>query len=111
MFKAFALVAKRIDCHLTVIGSGFNTAEVQTLGKNLGIAGHLTFLGALPYSQISMQFQHAHILLHTALFETGCAVIQEAMASGGSRMRHPNVGILTRTLAKNMPLLPRQKMR
>jgi glycosyltransferase involved in cell wall biosynthesis len=82
MFKAFAEVAKKIDCRLTIIGSGFDVPEVQIMLNDLKIADKITFTGPLPYSQIPKQFQHAHILLHTARFETGCAVIQEAMASG-----------------------------
>ena len=50
--------------------------------KELGIQEHVTFTGELGQSDLPKYFDNAHILLHTARFETGCAVIQEAMASG-----------------------------
>jgi len=82
MFRAFAAVANKIDCRLTVVGSGFDIPEIQIMMNDLKIADKVIFKGPFPYSQIPSQFRHAHILLHTARFETGCAVIQEAMASG-----------------------------
>jgi glycosyltransferase involved in cell wall biosynthesis len=76
MFRAFAKVAQAIECHLTVIGSGYNVPEVPELLVSLGIFEKVTVVGEV------RQSDKAHILLHTARFETGCAVIQEAMASG-----------------------------
>lgn len=82
MFRAFAKVAQVIDCRLTVIGSGYNVPEVPAALKELGIQERVTFTGELGQSDLPRYFDTAHILLHTARFETGCAVIQEAMASG-----------------------------
>lgn len=82
MFRALAKVAQVIDCHLTVIGSGYNVPEVPLLLEKLGIRERVTFTGELNQSDLPQYFDRAHILLHTARFETGCAVIQEAMASG-----------------------------
>lgn len=82
MFRSFAKVARHIDCHLTVIGEGFNTTKVQNMIVDLEIADRVTFTGVVMQSQLPYYFAKAHILLHTARFETGCAVIQEAMASG-----------------------------
>ena len=82
MFIAFSKVARMIDCHLTVVGDGFNVAPVVTLLRELGISDKVTFAGFVFQSTLPEYFKTAHILLHTARFETGCAVIQEAMASG-----------------------------
>lgn len=82
MFRAFAKVAKTIDCYLTVIGSGYDVPEVPMLLKELGITERVTFTGELSQADLPQYFDKSHILLHTARFETGCAVIQEAMASG-----------------------------
>jgi glycosyltransferase involved in cell wall biosynthesis len=82
MFRAFSQVVRRIDCHLTVIGSGFGTPKIQNMLKELNIGDKVTFTGEIDQSNIPEYFQDSHILLHTARFETGCAVIQEAMASG-----------------------------
>jgi glycosyltransferase involved in cell wall biosynthesis len=82
MFEAFALVSKEIDCKLTVIGDGYENDKVKKFLWDLGIADKVIFKGLIHQSEIPACFKRAHILLHMARFETGCAVIQEAMASG-----------------------------
>ena len=82
MFAGFAIIAKQVDCHLTVVGHGFDLINVQQMMQNLGIADKVTFAGYIPNAGLKAYLNNAHVLLHTALFETGCAVIQEAMASG-----------------------------
>jgi glycosyltransferase involved in cell wall biosynthesis len=82
MFAAFAKVSKEFDCHLTVIGHGFDIPEVSNMLEQLNITDKVTFTGEIDQSRIPAYFSDAHILLHMARFETGCAVIQEAMASG-----------------------------
>jgi glycosyltransferase involved in cell wall biosynthesis len=82
MFAAFAKVAEQIDCHLTVIGNNFDVPHVHNLLKDLHITHKVTFTGFVKNNELTNYFDTAHILLHTARFETGCAVIQEAMASG-----------------------------
>lgn len=82
MFAAFAEVSKVIDCHLTVIGHGYNIPKVHAMLEALQISNQVTFKGEIDQAEIPEHFQDSHILLHAARFETGCAVIQEAMASG-----------------------------
>jgi len=82
MFRAFAYVAGVIDCHLTVIGDGFKVPKVRAMLNDLQIADKVTLVGVVMQSELRSYLDDAHILLHTARFETGCAVIQEAMASG-----------------------------
>jgi glycosyltransferase involved in cell wall biosynthesis len=82
MFSAFAIVSQVIDSRLTVIGDGYGIPKVSGLIKQLGIEGKVTFIGEIPESQIAAHFDDKHFLIHTSRFEAGCAVIQEAMASG-----------------------------
>ena len=82
MFRAFALVAQHVDCRLTVIGDGYQNDQLKELLEDLRIADKVLLKGLIHQSEIPMCFEKAHILLHMARFETGCAVIQEAMASG-----------------------------
>ena len=82
MFVGFARIAEKIDCHLTVVGDGFDNPKVHQMIHSLGIADKITFTGYVQNVDLTTLLSNAHILLHTALFETGCAVIQEAMASG-----------------------------
>jgi glycosyltransferase involved in cell wall biosynthesis len=82
LFAAFSKVAQKIPCHLTVVGEGFNVPKVHAMMNDLKIADHVTFTGFVENNELPRYLNNSHILLHTALFETGCAVIQEAMASG-----------------------------
>jgi glycosyltransferase involved in cell wall biosynthesis len=82
LFRTFSLVAQQIDCRLTVIGDGFGNEEVKKLLKDLNIENKVTFLGYVMNEELPNHLKNIHFLLHTAIFETGCAVIQEAMASG-----------------------------
>jgi glycosyltransferase involved in cell wall biosynthesis len=82
MFAGFTRIVERIDCHLTVVGEGFDIPRVRQMMQSLGIVDKVTFTGYVPNAGLTAYLNNAHILLHTALFETGCAVIQEAMASG-----------------------------
>jgi glycosyltransferase involved in cell wall biosynthesis len=82
MFAGFARIAEKIDCHLTVVGDGFDIPKVRQMIQSLGIADKVAFAGYVRNADLTTRLSNAHILLHTALFETGCAVIQEAMASG-----------------------------
>ncbi|HEY5745723.1 MAG TPA: glycosyltransferase [Chryseolinea sp.] len=82
LFAAFSKIAQQIPCHLTVIGEGFNVPKVHAMMKDLKIADKVTFTGFVENEELPRYLNNSHILLHTALFESGCAVIQEAMASG-----------------------------
>jgi glycosyltransferase involved in cell wall biosynthesis len=82
MFAAFAKVSKEIDCHLTVLGKGYDDPNVIVMLDKLGITNKITFAGMVPQVALPDYYLNAHIMLHTARYETGCAVIQEAMASG-----------------------------
>jgi len=82
MFRAFAKIADKIECTLTIIGSGYDIPKVQSLLQSLGISTKVHFVKFAAQSELPGYFDKAHILFHPARFETGCAVIQEAMASG-----------------------------
>ncbi len=47
MFAAFAKVAGVIDCHLTVIGDGFNISRVRAMLTRLRIKDKVTFTGVV----------------------------------------------------------------
>ncbi len=82
MFEAFASVSRKIDCHLTVVGSGFDDPRVRAILNEKEISHRVTIAGPVPQASLPEVLHPAHIMLHTSVFETGCAVIQEAMSSG-----------------------------
>jgi len=94
LFAAFSKVTQKIPCHLTVVGEGFDVPKVHAMMKDLKIADKVTFTGFVENDALPTYLNNSHILIHTALFETGCAVIQEAMASGVV-VAGTNVGILS----------------
>jgi glycosyltransferase involved in cell wall biosynthesis len=94
MFRAFAKVTSKIDSRLVVIGDGYNVPKVHTLLAELGIKDKITFAGIVPQYELPEYLKRAHILLHPSRFETGCAAIQEAMASGVA-VCGTDVGILS----------------
>lgn len=93
LFLAFAMISQSIDCHLKVIGDGFNIPQVHQMLHKLGIIEKVTFTGIISQLEVPTHFHDAHILIHTSIFESGCSVIQEAMASGVA-VCGTNVGIL-----------------
>lgn len=105
MFAAFQKVAQKIDCRLTVVGEGFNNQQVQKLMCDLNISERVTFTGYVRNDELQIYLDRAHILLHSARFETGCAVIQEAMASGVA-VCGTNVGILADIGAEYAVIVP-----
>jgi glycosyltransferase involved in cell wall biosynthesis len=82
MFQAFAIVAEDIECHLTVVGDGYEVLSIQQLLTRLGIRDLVTFAGAVDHSLLPNYFSKAHILVNSARFDAGSFIIQEAMASG-----------------------------
>lgn len=93
MFQAFAKISRQIDCELHVIGFGFDAPKVTSMLDALGIRSKVKLHGFVGQDKLAAYYDRSHILLHTARFETGCAVIQEAMASGVG-VCGTNVGLL-----------------
>jgi glycosyltransferase involved in cell wall biosynthesis len=82
MFSTFARISQMMKAELKVIGDGYNIPRVREMLKRLNIEDKVIFTGEIDQFEIPCHFKSSHILFHTARFETGCAVIQEAMASG-----------------------------
>jgi glycosyltransferase involved in cell wall biosynthesis len=107
MFAAFSKVSKVVDCHLTVIGKHFDIPKVHDMLDHLNISDKVTFAGFVSNVELPVYLDKAHILLHTARFETGCAVIQEAMASGVA-VCGTDVGLLSDIGDKYAVIVPPQ---
>ena len=82
LFKAFAEVLKHKPARLTVVGDGYSLPELDVFLRKLGILDQIRFTGPVRQSEIPLLLDRSDMLVHPARFETGCAVIQEAMASG-----------------------------
>jgi glycosyltransferase involved in cell wall biosynthesis len=82
LFRAFAIIVKSVPAYLTVIGDGFDNPTVQKLLTDLKILDRVGLVGTVQNEALTAHFAKAHVLLHTARYESGCGVAQEAMASG-----------------------------
>lgn len=82
LFRAFAIILKSVSSHLTVIGDGFRSPRVEQLLNDLGIRNHVTLVGVVRNQDLTEYFSRAQIFLNSSIFESGCGVAQEAMASG-----------------------------
>lgn len=68
--EALAILRKRVDARLTIIGRVFDDAYRQrcmALATDRGLADYVTFTGSLSQQQISEQFASARVGIHTAL--------------------------------------------
>lgn len=82
LLQAVARIAVHAQVHLVVIGSGPDEAELRRHAEALGIAGHVTFLGRVPYTEIGGYFRRAQVFALSSSTETQSLVLLEAAACG-----------------------------
>jgi glycosyltransferase involved in cell wall biosynthesis len=62
-----------------IVGNGPDRPRLEALAKSLGIADRVRFTGTLPRQQGLAQMQHADVLVHPSLHDSGGFVVLEAM--------------------------------
>jgi glycosyltransferase involved in cell wall biosynthesis len=67
--------------HLEVIGEGPMRASWQKLAKTLGVSTRIVFSGWLPQRTCALRLQSAIALVLPSIYESGGAVVLEAMAT------------------------------
>jgi glycosyltransferase involved in cell wall biosynthesis len=82
LLEAIARVRTEIPVSLTVVGDGPIRSELEDRSKELELDGLVTFLGALPMSEVAEQMRSAHVFCLPSIRESGGAVLLEAAASG-----------------------------
>jgi glycosyltransferase involved in cell wall biosynthesis len=81
--RAFACFERRFPAtEYWIIGDGPERERLQRLARELGIAGKVTFTGALLRREVLEKLAECDVLLHPALHESGGWVCLEAMAAG-----------------------------
>jgi glycosyltransferase involved in cell wall biosynthesis len=83
LLDAFA-VCHRADPSLTLtyVGQGELQAELEERAADLGLAGAVTFAGAVPPDE-ALRLMHEHdVLVHPSRYETFGVVVVEAVAAG-----------------------------
>ena len=67
---------------LKIIGEGVERGELEEKVKTLGLTGVVTFLGKLPYEQVSEQMRTSNLFVLPSYYEALGCVYLEAMACG-----------------------------
>jgi glycosyltransferase involved in cell wall biosynthesis len=82
---------------LTLLGSGPDRERLQALARDLGIADHVHFPGAVPQADVARHFAEADVFVFTSVRDTSGGVNLEAMASGLPILciAHQGVGDIT----------------
>ena len=70
--KAFARIAAAYDCFLRIIGAGPEEQIARRLARKLGIAGRVTFLGAVDFAAVQREMKGADVFVqHSVTAEGG----------------------------------------
>jgi glycosyltransferase involved in cell wall biosynthesis len=80
LLRAFALLDHRAT--LDMVGEGTERSRLQALADDLGIAGRVRFIGAVPHPDLPAHYQRAGLHLLTSRHETICLSVLEAAACG-----------------------------
>ncbi|SMX35960.1 glycosyltransferase [Maliponia aquimaris] len=97
--RAFAKAAQGRDAQLTFIGDGPLLEDSRAMARQLGIAGQVTFTGALPHDQVRRHLQTTEVFLqHSVTAPDGNTeglptAIQEALACGCITLSTRHAGI------------------
>lgn len=82
LLKAFAIIGKTRECHLTIIGEGSEEKNLRQMIRELDIEKSVRLLERVPYRELARHYHNSDILLHTSLSEGQSEVVTEAMSCG-----------------------------
>jgi glycosyltransferase involved in cell wall biosynthesis len=82
LLHAFDIIRKKVDAHLTIIGTGTSQMLLHDLIDALELNNYVTFVKPVAYEKLREFYHRADILLHTSLSEGQCEVVTEAMSAG-----------------------------
>lgn len=79
---AVALLSRRIDVHLDLVGEDTLGGELQASVRELGLADRITFHGFVPQDELPPLFDSADLYLQTSLHEAAGVSVLEAASAG-----------------------------
>lgn len=82
LLKAFSQVLEQVPAELEIVGDGVDRSELERQAGRLGLVDRVKFLGWLPQTECAQQLAAADALVLPSLFESGGAVVLEAMTMG-----------------------------
>jgi glycosyltransferase involved in cell wall biosynthesis len=81
MLRGFAIIKSiRNDFKLTIVGPV--NQRIRNLAGELGLTGHVDFLGEIPHPEVAKQMQQADALIQFSRYETFGCVIAESLCCG-----------------------------
>lgn len=82
LLRTFSVIHQQKECHLRIVGGGYEQSGYLQLCIELGIESHVEFIGPVAYQDIHRHFEWADFFLHTSLYEGQGIVVAEAAMSG-----------------------------
>ena len=82
LIKVFSLIARKLDCTLTVVGPDVLNGQVHEFARTSGVHDKIQWKGKVPHEEIPSILHETDFLLLTSLFEGEAVVVMEAFASG-----------------------------
>lgn len=82
VLRALADVRRTHAAHLVIIGEGPLESALNAEVQALGLSGHVTFHGAVPYQQIGAYYRQAELFCFASDTETQGLVLAEAQMMG-----------------------------
>lgn len=80
--KAAAPLLRQGLARFTVVGEGPERAVLETLSRELGVAGAVSFSGVVPHAEAMERLAAADVLVFPSIREFGGGVVFEALACG-----------------------------
>jgi len=85
-------LSRQIDWRLNIVGKGAEQEKLQTLGRDLGLAGRVTFSGFVSDQELSQLYDAVHLFLMPARQGYGIPAL-EALHGGIPVLLHRESGI------------------
>jgi len=82
LIRALAVVRKRVDAQLVIVGVGSQLTNLKSLVLKLGLRNYVIFPGYLPNEDLQNVFKIGDVFVNAGIAELQCIAAMEAMASG-----------------------------
>lgn len=112
LLDALALLPDDCDVHLTVAGDGPRRNAWEAYAERLGLTDRVTFIGAVPWPQMSSLFAAHDVFAFTSLQDSFGSVVLEAASQGMPLvvLDHQGVGdFVPAAAAEKVPVRTRRK--
>jgi glycosyltransferase involved in cell wall biosynthesis len=82
LLRAFQIISRSLDAQLRIVGEDQCDGAMRRLAGKLGVSERVEFVGTVSHDHMPLEYDRAHMLVHTSMHEAGVLVAAEAAASG-----------------------------